>query len=132
MQETQRHRFDLLVRKFHWRKTWQPTPVFLARESCGLRRLEDYSPQGLKELDVTEVTWHSCCQSISLHWTPSLLPQSTATLMQITGQKEIPFFKLKMPVPTVHQNEVKKREREISLFAFEFITLVLKQYFPIF
>ena len=32
----------------HWRRKWQPTPVFLPRESHGWRSLVSYSPQGRK------------------------------------------------------------------------------------
>ena len=32
------------VRKFPWRRKWQPTPVFLPGESHGLRCLASYSP----------------------------------------------------------------------------------------
>ena len=39
-----------------WRRTWQPTPVFLTGESHGQRSLAGYSPQGRKESDMTEVT----------------------------------------------------------------------------
>ena len=39
-----------------WRRKWQPTPVFLPRESHGQRSLVDYSPWGHKELDTTEAT----------------------------------------------------------------------------
>ena len=35
---------------------WQPTPVFLPRESHGQRSLSGNSPQGHKELNMTEVT----------------------------------------------------------------------------
>ena len=35
------------VGKIPWRRAWQPTPVFLPRESHGQRSLEGYSPQGL-------------------------------------------------------------------------------------
>ena len=35
---------------------WQPTPVFLPRESYGQRRLAGYSPRGRKESDTTEAT----------------------------------------------------------------------------
>ena len=35
-------------------EAWQPTPVILPGESRGQRNLEDYSPEGLKELDMTE------------------------------------------------------------------------------
>ena len=33
---------------------WQPTPVFLPRESYGQRSLAGYSPWGRKESDTTE------------------------------------------------------------------------------
>ena len=46
--------FDPWIRKIPWRKAWQPTPVFLAGESHGQRSLEGYSPQGCRELDLTE------------------------------------------------------------------------------
>ena len=44
-----------LVRKIPWRRTWQPTPVFLPGESHGQRSLVGYSPWGHKELDMTEL-----------------------------------------------------------------------------
>ena len=31
-------------RKIHWRRAWQPTPVFLPGEICGQRSLAGYSP----------------------------------------------------------------------------------------
>ena len=51
-----RCRFHPWVRKIPWRRAWQPTPVFLPRESLGLRNLAYYSPWGHKELDMTEAT----------------------------------------------------------------------------
>jgi len=39
-----RHRFSLWVWKISWRRAWQPTPVFLPRESHGQRNLESKSP----------------------------------------------------------------------------------------
>ena len=39
-----RHRFDPWVRKISWRRAWQPTPIFLPRESHRQRSLEGYSP----------------------------------------------------------------------------------------
>ena len=39
-----------------WRRKWQPTPIFLPRESHGQRSLADYSPWGRKESDKTETT----------------------------------------------------------------------------
>ena len=38
----------------HWRRKWQPTPVFLPGKSHGQRSLAGYSPWGPKELDMTE------------------------------------------------------------------------------
>ena len=38
-----RHLFDPWVRKIPWRRGWQPTPVFLPRESHGQRNLRGYS-----------------------------------------------------------------------------------------
>ena len=40
----------------HWRRTWQPTPVFLPGESHGRRSLVDCSPWGRTESDTTEAT----------------------------------------------------------------------------
>ena len=51
--------FDPWVRKILWRRSWQPALVFLPGESGGQRSLVGYSPQGLKELDTTEATWHA-------------------------------------------------------------------------
>ena len=48
--------FNPLVGEIPWRGAWQPTPVFLPRESLGQRSLVGYSPQGHKELDMTEAT----------------------------------------------------------------------------
>ena len=42
------------VRKMPWKRTWQPTAVFLPGESHGQRSLVGYSPRGHKELDTTE------------------------------------------------------------------------------
>ena len=47
-------RFDPWVRKFPWRRKWQPTPVFLPGKSHGQRSPVSYSPWGHKELDTTE------------------------------------------------------------------------------
>ena len=47
MQETR-------VRKIPWRREWQPTLVFLPRESHEQRSLEGYSPWSCKESDTAE------------------------------------------------------------------------------
>ena len=41
----------------HWRRKWQPTPVFLPGESHGWRSLVVCSPWGHTESDATEATW---------------------------------------------------------------------------
>ena len=38
----------------HWRKKWQPTPLFLPIKLHGQWSLLDYSLGGGKELDMTE------------------------------------------------------------------------------
>ena len=43
-----------LGREIPWRRNLQPTPVFLPAESHGQRSLVGYSPQGLKESDMSE------------------------------------------------------------------------------
>ena len=55
--QCRRHRrsgFDPWVWKSHWRRKWQPTPVYLPRESHGQRNLAGYSPWGCKELELSE------------------------------------------------------------------------------
>ena len=51
-----RQRVHTWVGKISWRRKWQHTPVFSPRESHGQRSLVGYSPQGLKESDMAEVT----------------------------------------------------------------------------
>ena len=40
----------------HWRRKWQPAPVFLPGESHGQRSLVGCSPWGRTESDTTEAT----------------------------------------------------------------------------
>ena len=49
-------RFNPWVRKIFWRRTRQPTPVFLPEESHGQRGLVGYSPWGCRESDTTEAS----------------------------------------------------------------------------
>ena len=56
--------FDSWVGKIPWRRAWHPTPVFLPGESHGQRSLVGYSPQGCKELDMTE---HAHMQEFHSH-----------------------------------------------------------------
>ena len=50
-----RHGFDPWVGKIPWRRSQQPTPVFLPGESHGQKSLAGYSPWSCKELDTTAV-----------------------------------------------------------------------------
>ena len=45
---------DRDLRVSPWRRKWQPTPVFLPRESHGQRSQAGYGPWGCKNLDTTE------------------------------------------------------------------------------
>ena len=66
MQETYEMQLDPWVRKIPWRRTWQPTPIFLSGESHGKRGLVDYSPWGHKKLDTTEATEHARMQTFTV------------------------------------------------------------------
>ena len=61
-----RHAFNPWVGKIPLRKAWQPIPVFFPGKSHGQRRLAGYSPQGPKELDVTEPTQHAPIREVIL------------------------------------------------------------------
>ena len=45
-----------VLRRFLWRRAWQPPAVFLPRESHGLRSLTSYRPYccNMTKLDMTE------------------------------------------------------------------------------
>ena len=61
--------FDPWVRKIPQITAWQPTPVFLPRESHRQRSLAGYSPQGCKESDMMETTQNAfmdTCRSVAL------------------------------------------------------------------
>ena len=54
--------FTSLFTFMHWRRKWQPTPVFLPGESQGRGSLVGYHLWGHTESDTTEVTQHSIAQ----------------------------------------------------------------------
>ena len=70
-------------------RDWQPTPVFLPGESHEQRSLVGYSPQGHKELDITEVSEHA-----HMHTTSTLqsLPPCSAKSLIFTAKQEHPQF----------------------------------------
>ena len=49
--------FTLSFHFMHWRRKWQPTPVFLPGESQGWQSLLGCLLWGRTESDTTEVTW---------------------------------------------------------------------------
>ena len=49
-----RRGFNLWVRKFPWKRAWQPTPVFLPGGSHGQRSLPSGSSWGHKQFDMSE------------------------------------------------------------------------------
>ena len=51
---SKRPRFDPWLRNIPWSRKWQPTPVFLLRESHGQRSLVGYSPWGGEVSETTE------------------------------------------------------------------------------
>ena len=58
--QCRRPRFDPRVGKIHWRRQWQPNPVFLSGEFHGQTSLVSHSPWGHKESATT--------QSLTLSW----------------------------------------------------------------
>ena len=52
----------------HWRRKWQPTPVFLPRESQGRGGLVGCCLWGRTESDTTEATYQPHCFPQCLHW----------------------------------------------------------------
>ena len=54
--QTQLNDFTLLFTFIHWRRKWQPTPVFLPGESQGRGSLVGCRLWGRTESDTTEAT----------------------------------------------------------------------------
>ena len=72
-----RHRFYPWVGKIPWKKTWQPTPVFLPGESHGQRSLVGYSAKGAKSR--IQLKWLSPPTYIFMHthtYTNGILPSN--------------------------------------------------------
>ena len=57
--QCKRHWFDPWVGRIPWRGKWQPTPVFLPRESHGQRSQVGYSSWSCKESDTIEQLTHT-------------------------------------------------------------------------
>ena len=65
MQEPYETQIQSCVGMIPWRKAWQPSPVFLPRESYGQRSLAGYSPWD-SPAKSTGVCYHSLLQGIFL------------------------------------------------------------------
>ena len=61
-----RYRFDFLVRKIHWSRKWQHTPVLLPGQFHGQSSLVGYCPLGCKESDIT-ATEHTHTHTYYIH-----------------------------------------------------------------
>ena len=64
--------------KIPWRRTWQPTPIFLPGGSHEQRSLAGYSPWGHKEWDMAQVTSHTCQGSAVLATSGTLIQPSSS------------------------------------------------------
>ena len=64
--------FDPWVRKIHWRREWQSTPLFLPGKSHRQRSLMGYSPGGHKEVDTTE--WLTLLLSVPIQLSTYNMP----------------------------------------------------------
>ena len=65
----------------HWRRKWQPTPVFLPGESEGQRSLVGCRLWGHTESDTTEATCSSSSSSSSSRLVIAFLPRSKRLLI---------------------------------------------------
>ena len=61
--DVKRHRFDPWMGKIPWRRAWEPTPVFLPRESHGQSSLAGYSRDDWSDLAHTQ----ECHGSLEIH-----------------------------------------------------------------
>ena len=66
--QCKRCRFNSWVRKNHWRRKWQLTPVFLPGKSRGQRNLEDHSPWGCKRVRHDWATEYHHHQQLTNNW----------------------------------------------------------------
>ena len=73
----------------HWRRKWQPTPVFLPGKSHGRRSLVGYSPWGHKESDTTQqLHFH-------FHFQPS--PGAYGHYSRVNGNSKRTYTKGRLP-----------------------------------
>ena len=103
--------FDPWVGKIPWKRAWQPTPVFLPRESHGQNPCSHvtpgYSPWGNKELDTTE---HACIPGLWREhrvWMSCPLEQSDDTVPHADMEHRCGVMRVWLsvvhPLPSDHQ-----------------------------
>ena len=92
--QCRRHGFDPWVGKIPWRRAWQPTPVFLPRESRGQRSLVGCTPQGHKEMGTAEQRTHGMWNVSSRTRGRSLVPclGSTVSTPEQPGNSQTAVF----------------------------------------
>ena len=72
----------------HWRRKWQPTPVFLPGESHGRRSPVGCSPWGRTESDTTEATWQAATsQALQMAETRSERQRERYTQLNVEFQR---------------------------------------------
>ena len=74
----------------HWRRKWQPTPVFLPGESQGQRSLVGCHLWSCTQLGMTEVTYHVCMHTD----THTLLPLSSLSFLGFSTNSMSPAYLL--------------------------------------
>ena len=91
----------------HWRRKWQPTPVFLPGESQGWGSLVGSHLWGLTESDKTEATWQQHLTWVSAS---SLeCPSDTQAAAQLLPSKPPPLSALHFLTPGSHSPQVTGR-----------------------
>ena len=74
----------------HWRRKWQPTPVFLPGESQGWGSLVGCRLRGCTELDTTEATTQQ--QQLLLLFCPFLWVSMRSSLTFFVDSLELVYF----------------------------------------
>ena len=75
---------------YHWRREWQPTPVFLPGKSHGQRSLVGHSPWGRKKVDTTEwLHFTHFTHFILYHWKRKWQPSPVFLPGESHGQRSL-------------------------------------------
>ena len=94
----------------HWRRTWQPTPVFLPGESQGRGCLVGCSPWGRTESDTNEPPKAGVARPGRPLWRRRLLPppapRRRSPLSLSVAVQEPPQAALECPSPTGHRHNL--------------------------